>query len=101
MVNVSAVIATAVNIEGRREIVGFDIVTTESTVAWTGFLRSLVARGLAGWSWSSPTLTAGSKRRSRRCSVKRRGSVAEPIMPTSGLCRCRLGRTRLMPVSGS
>ena len=48
VVNVSAVIATAVNNEGRREIVGFDIVTTESTTAWTGFLRSLVARGLSG-----------------------------------------------------
>lgn len=29
-------------------IVGFDIVTTESTTAWTAFLRSLVARGLSG-----------------------------------------------------
>ena len=48
VVNVSAVIATAVNIEGRREIIGFDIVTTEDTAAWTGFLRSLVARGLSG-----------------------------------------------------
>ena len=48
VVNVSAVIATAVTSEGRREIVGFDIVTTESTAAWTAFLRSLVARGLTG-----------------------------------------------------
>ncbi len=48
VVNVSAVIATAVNAEGRREIVGFDIVTTEDTAAWTAFLRSLVARGLSG-----------------------------------------------------
>ena len=48
MVNVSAVIATAVNVEGCREIVGFDIVTTEDTAAWTAFLRSLVARGLHG-----------------------------------------------------
>jgi transposase-like protein len=48
VLNVSAVVATAVNVEGRREIVGFDIVTTESTVAWTAFLRSLVARGLSG-----------------------------------------------------
>lgn len=46
--NVSAVIATAVNVEGRREIIGFDIVTTESTASWTEFLRSLVARGLSG-----------------------------------------------------
>lgn len=48
VVNVSAVIATAVNAEGRREIIGFDIVTTESTEAWTEFLRGLVARGLTG-----------------------------------------------------
>ena len=48
VVNVSAVIATAANAEGRREIVGFDIVTTEDTAAWTAFLRSLVARGLGG-----------------------------------------------------
>jgi transposase-like protein len=48
VVNVSAVIATSVNAEGRREIVGFDIVTTEDTTAWTEFLRSLVARGLSG-----------------------------------------------------
>lgn len=48
VVNVSAVIATAVNNEGRREIIGFDIVTTESTSSWTEFLRSLVARGLSG-----------------------------------------------------
>jgi putative transposase len=48
VVNVAAVIATVVNGEGRREIAGFDIVTTEDTAAWTGFLRSLVARGLSG-----------------------------------------------------
>jgi transposase-like protein len=48
VVNVSAVIATVVNGEGRREIAGFDIVTTEDTAAWTAFLRSLVARGLSG-----------------------------------------------------
>jgi transposase-like protein len=48
VVNVSAVIATAVNAEGRREIIGFDVVTTENTEAWTEFLRSLVARGLSG-----------------------------------------------------
>jgi putative transposase len=48
VVNVSAVVATAVNVEGRREIVGFDIVTTEDTAGWTAFLRSLVARGLCG-----------------------------------------------------
>ena len=48
VVNVSAVIATAVGAEGRREIVGLDIATTEDTAAWTAFLRALVARGLSG-----------------------------------------------------
>ncbi len=48
VVNVSVVIATATNAEGHREIVGFDIVTSEDTAAWTAFLRSLVARGLCG-----------------------------------------------------
>ena len=48
VVNVSAVIATVTGGEGRREIAGFDIVTTEDTAAWTEFLRGLVARGLSG-----------------------------------------------------
>ncbi len=48
VVSVAAVIATAVNSEGTREIVGFDIATTEDSAAWTEFLRSLVARGLGG-----------------------------------------------------
>lgn len=48
VVNVSVVIATAVNAQGYREIIGFDIFTAESTDAWTEFLRSLVARGLSG-----------------------------------------------------
>jgi transposase-like protein len=48
VVNVSAVIATAANAEGRREIIGLDIVTTEDTASWTEFLRGLVARGLSG-----------------------------------------------------
>src|ERR1700728_4905891 len=48
VVNVTAVIATAANAEGRREIVGFDIVTSEETASWAEFLRGLVARGLSG-----------------------------------------------------
>ena len=48
VVNVAAVIATAVNNEGTREIIGFEIATTEDSAAWTAFLRSLVARGLGG-----------------------------------------------------
>ena len=48
VVNVAAVIATAVNNDGRRDILGFDIFTTENGTGGTAFLRSLVARGLSG-----------------------------------------------------
>ena len=48
VVNVAAVVATAVNSDGRRDILGFDVFTTEDFAGWTAFLRSLVARGLKG-----------------------------------------------------
>lgn len=48
IVNVALVVATGVNVEGYREILGVDLVTTEDGASWTAFLRSLVARGLNG-----------------------------------------------------
>jgi len=48
IVNVSMVIATGVNGDGHREVLGVDVVTTEDGAAWTAFLRGLVARGLTG-----------------------------------------------------
>ena len=48
IVNVSVVVATAVNAEGKREIVGMDVGTSEDGAFWLSFLRSLVARGLSG-----------------------------------------------------
>jgi len=48
IVNVAVVIATGVNADGHREVLGFDIITTEDGAGWTAFLRSLVARGLSG-----------------------------------------------------
>ena len=48
VVNVAVVVATGVNSEGRRESLGFDVITTEDGAGWTAFLRSLVARGLGG-----------------------------------------------------
>jgi len=44
----AVVIAYAVNEHGTREVVGIDVVQTESRESWLGFLRSLVARGLHG-----------------------------------------------------
>ena len=48
IVSVWAVIATAVNAEGKRELLGLDVFTSEDGTAWTTFLRGLVARGLTG-----------------------------------------------------
>jgi putative transposase len=46
--NVAVVVATGVNAEGAREILGLDLHTTEDGAGWTAFLRGLVARGLSG-----------------------------------------------------
>jgi len=48
VVSVVTAIATGVNRDGHREILGLDVFTTEDEAGWTAFLRSLVARGLSG-----------------------------------------------------
>jgi transposase-like protein len=48
IVNVAVVVAVGVNAEGHREVLGFDVITTEDGAGWLAFLRGLVARGLAG-----------------------------------------------------
>ncbi len=48
IVNVATVIATGVNADGHREILGVDVFTSEDGAGWTAFLRGLVARGLTG-----------------------------------------------------
>lgn len=48
IVNVATVVATGVNVDGHREILGMDVITTEDGAGWTALLRGLVARGLSG-----------------------------------------------------
>jgi putative transposase len=48
IVNVAVLIAVGVNAEGKREILGVDVVTAEAGAGWLAFLRGLVARGLRG-----------------------------------------------------
>jgi putative transposase len=48
VVNVAGLIAVGVNEEGRREILGVDVVSGEDGAGWLAFLRSLKARGLKG-----------------------------------------------------
>ncbi|WP_240779868.1 IS256 family transposase, partial [Nonomuraea zeae] len=47
-VNVHALVATGVNADGHREILGIDVVSSEDGAGWLAFLRGLVARGLSG-----------------------------------------------------
>ena len=48
VVKVAVMVATGVNAEGYREILGVQTATAESGAGWLGFFRDLVARGLAG-----------------------------------------------------
>lgn len=48
VMNVVVVIATAVNADGRREVLGLDVITSEDGSGWEAFLRHLVDRGLNG-----------------------------------------------------
>lgn len=46
--SMAVVIATGVNPEGRREILGFDVIAAESEEGWSSFLKELKERGLNG-----------------------------------------------------
>ncbi|MFF0870181.1 IS256 family transposase [Nonomuraea sp. NPDC003560] len=47
-INVHALVATAVNANGQREILGLEVTSAEDGAGWLAFLRGLVARGLSG-----------------------------------------------------
>ncbi|AWT27182.1 hypothetical protein Csp1_24340 [Corynebacterium provencense] len=46
VVKTSVLLATGINAEGFREVLGMQVATAESTASWTGFFRDLKARGL-------------------------------------------------------
>ena len=48
VVNVACLVATGVNVDGHREILGVDVCSAESHAGWLAFVRGLTARGLAG-----------------------------------------------------
>ena len=48
VINVAVLVATGVNADGHREILGLQVTTAETGAGWLGFFRDLVARGLAG-----------------------------------------------------
>ena len=48
IVNVHALLATGVNAEGYREILGLHVTSAEDGAGWLAFFRDLTARGLSG-----------------------------------------------------
>jgi transposase-like protein len=48
VVNVHALLATGVNADGHREILGLQVTSDEDGAGWLGFFRDLTARGLTG-----------------------------------------------------
>jgi putative transposase len=48
VVPVHALVATGVNTDGHREILGLQVTTSEDGAGWLGFFRDLTARGLSG-----------------------------------------------------
>jgi transposase-like protein len=48
IVNVHVLVATGVNADGHREILGVEVTSAEDGAGWLAFLRGLVARGLSG-----------------------------------------------------
>jgi len=48
VVRVHALLATGVNADGHREILGLDVTSAEDGAGWLAFFRGLVARGLSG-----------------------------------------------------
>ena len=71
MVNVHALIATGVNADGHREILGLDVASAEDGAGWLAFLRGLVARGLSGVQLVISDAHRRAGRRDRRRAARR------------------------------
>lgn len=126
MVKTSVLLATGVNADGYRELLGMQVATAESTASWTGFFRDLVARGLTGvflvtsdahlvypsslWLTVYHRIVGSgvahiSRKTCRLRSQKRSGRHYRPCStrsssnPTPRVCRPRSGR--ITPLSGS
>ncbi len=46
--SMAVAIATGVNLQGRREVLGFDVIPAESEEGWAAFFKGLKERGLNG-----------------------------------------------------
>ena len=78
IVNVSVVVATAVNGEGKREIIGMDVGTSEDDAfCWLSYARC-PPEASVGWNWWSRTLIGNSAPPSQQSSAEPAGNGAAP-----------------------
>src|SRR5215218_8497763 len=77
VVPVHALVATGVNADGHREILGVQVTTSEDGAGWLGFFRDLVARGLSGVKLVTSDAHAGLT------------SAIAATLPGAGWQRCR------------
>jgi putative transposase len=105
IVSVAAIVAVAVNSDGRREVLGLAIGASEAETFWTEFLRKLARRGLRGVKLVISDAHEGAE--SRRCQgaprllaalpralYAQRSSACRQAGPT---CRRRFYRHRVCP----
>ena len=76
--DVACAVATGVDADGHREVLGLDAVTTEDGAGWTAFGGAWSPGASPACGWSSRTPTSGSRRRSRPSCPAPRGSAAAP-----------------------
>ena len=80
VVNVHALLATGVNADGHREILGLQVTSAEDGAGWLGFFRDLTARGLTGVALVTSDAHRGLTEGDRRHLARRRvAAVPHPL----------------------
>ncbi|SIT59059.1 transposase [Mesorhizobium prunaredense] len=108
IVSVAVIIAVGVNADGRREVLGMEVGTSEAEPIWTEFLRKLTRRGLRGVKLVVSDAHEGIKGRRHQGAVRDMAALPRPFHEErAGACRQeraprRLGfhRHRLRPGDG-
>lgn len=77
VVKTSVLIATGVNKDGYRELLGMQVATSESVASWTGFFQDLKARGLSDVYLVTSDAHLGIQ------------AAVGQVLPTAGWQRCR------------
>lgn len=89
VVSKAVLVAVGVTTEGRRELLGYDVVASETEDSWLGFLRGLQQRGLGGVRLMASDAHGGLRR------------AIQQVFPSASWQRCsiHLGRNLATAVS--